>query len=330
MNNPNPKFISVPLWWLVERCTTLTATAFSDEYGGTYTNKAGSHNTRSNLIAQGKTNDYSIRDPLNKQGPSDKTAAFDWTFPSAQGGNYGAIILYSARIKIAWEQNDPRTYALQEVLCEADGDYDPEGYVFYPSHSFRVPDRTHKWHIHFGFIRKYLNDQAAFDAIFSIIVGESLAAWKVRVGQVGQGTPPVSMTEGLTRMFMVQVEGDPTIHISTSMEYRGLTSWNSFLRFRDNMKVPYHIVKTVAELQDMAGRYWTADEAEIVKAVGQKIDDAVSDSFQMPEAVVQRLEAAAREAGGSLTAEEVRAIMDSVLGDTAKMTADELQKRLTA
>ena len=329
MGNPDPTRISTPLWWFVEKCTSLTATAFSDEYGGTYTNKAGSHNTRNNLIAQGRSNDYSVRDSLNKQGPGDKTAAFDWTFPSAQGGNYGAIVLYSARIKAAWEQNDPRCYALQEVLCEADYDYDPEGYVFYPSHYFRVPDRTHKWHIHFGFIRKYLNDQAAFDAIFSIIVGEALAAWKARVAG-GSGVPTPSV-EDFTRMFMIQVEGDPTINISTSMEWRGLSSWNSFLRFRDNMKVPYHVVKTVADMTDMAGRYWTADEQGIideVKKVGQQV--AAQEPFKLPEEVVQRLEAAARESGGSLTADEVRAIMDSVMGDTAKMTADELQKRLSS
>lgn len=325
MKNPDPTRISAPLWWFVEKCTSLTATAFSDEYGGTYTNKAGSHNTRNNLIAQGKTNDYSIRDQLNKLGPGDKTAAFDWTFPSAQGGNYGPIVLYSARIKVAWEQKDPRTYALQEVLCEADYDYDPEGYVFYPSHYFRVPDRTHKWHMHFGIIRKFLDDWAAFDAIFSIISGETLAAWKARTASGGPSVPATS-TEELVRMFMIQVEGNPTINISTSMEWRGLTSWNSFLRFRDNMKVPYHVVKTEAELIDMAGRYWTADEQDIIKGVTAEIK--AMPGIQMPEPVIQRLEAAAREAGGTLTADELRAIMDSVLGDTARMTADELQKRL--
>lgn len=321
MNNPNSARISTPLWWFVEKCTSLTATGFSDEYGGTYTDKPGGHNTRDNLIRQGRDNDYTVRDALNKQGPGDKTAAFDWTFPSAQGGNYGAIVLYAARIKVAWEQKDPRTYALFEVLCEADFDYDPEGYVFYPSHIFRVPDRTHKWHIHFGFIRKYLNDQAAFEAIFSIIAGEALSAWQARTGKGGAVSTPVS--GGLNRMFMIQVEGDPTISVSTSMEYRGLSKWDTFLRLRDTVKAPLLVVKTVDDLRDAAGRGWLEDEVAITDVVKANKPELLLD-----ENMRNRIEAAAREAGGSLTADELRAIMGEFKPVIAGAVADELNARL--
>lgn len=321
--NPNPARISAPLWWFVEQCTALTPTAFSDEYGGTVNqNESGSHNTRDGLLANPNwRNDYSIRDSLNKQGPGDKTAAFDWTFPSAQGGNYGPIVLYAARIKVAWEQKDPRTYALFEVLCEADFDYDPEGYVFYPSHIFRVPDRSHKWHIHFGFIRKYLNDQAAFEAIFSIIAGESLAAWQARSGQGGSSVPTAG---GLSRMFMIQVNGDPTIYISNAMEFRGLSSWDAFLRLRDGVKVPYLVVPTMADLVAMAGRSWTADEDAIIAAVQKQ---AVT--FQLDEDMRKRIEAAVKEAGGSLSADELRAVMVQERPATATAVADEIKGRLS-
>lgn len=175
-----PAQVSDAMWWFVEQCLALTPTAWVDEYGGTYTDKPGSHNSRNRLIAKGLSSDYSIRDPLNKQGPGDKGAAFDWTFPTAHAGNYAEIVKYSARIKTAYEQRDPRTYPLFEVLCEADFDYDPEGYVFYPTRRTRVPDRTHKWHIHMGFIRKYLDDWQAFQDLFSLISGEPLATWKAR------------------------------------------------------------------------------------------------------------------------------------------------------
>jgi hypothetical protein len=196
-----PAQITDPMWWFVEQCLALTPTSWVDEYGGTYTDKAGSHNSRERLIAKGLSNDYSIRDPLNKQGPGDKGAAFDWTFPTAHGGNYAEIVKYSARIKTAWETRDPRAYALFEVLCEADFDYDPEGYVFYPTRSLRTPDRTHKWHIHMGFIRKYLNDWAAFRDLFSLVSGEPLTAWRARQPATSTPTGDADMTPEQDRML---------------------------------------------------------------------------------------------------------------------------------
>ncbi len=307
------------MWWFIEACCSLTGTAFSAEYGGSYTDKPGSHNTRDNLIRQGRTNDYSIRDTRNKRGPGDKTAAFDWTFPSAQGGNFGPISLYGARVAVAWANNDPRMYAVQEVLCQADLDRQPEGYVFYPSHIFRVPDETHEWHIHFGIIREFLNDQAAFEALFSVICGESLAAWQARTGKGGSTSSP----GGLVRMFMVQVNGDPTIYVSNAIEFRGLTSWDAFLRLRDGVKAPYIIVPTMGDLTAMAGRDWMADEAAIMNAV-----KASAPVFQLDEDMRKRIEAAVAAAGGSVTADELKAIMATERPAIAGAVVEELHGRL--
>lgn len=317
MLNPNSARISDPLWWFVEQCTALMPTSFSDEYGGTYTDKAGSHNTRNNLIAQGRTNDYSIRDPLNKLGPGDKTAAFDWTFPSAQSGNYSSIVLFSARVKVAYETRDPRTYGLQEVLCEADFDYDPEGYVFYPSRSTRTPDRTHKWHIHFGFIRKFLNDWAAFDAVFSIIKGESLDSWKARTGQGGGSGTSTAGSDIVA--FMAQISGSQAVSVSTTMEVRPVPDYPTFVIYRDTLKLPFVVFPNKQAFDFGCGRDWMADEQPHEQKVVFEIDDAAAAKI-----------AAAIDAqpGNSLTADELRAIMDEDNKAQAVATADELKNRL--
>lgn len=171
--NPNPLRISGPLWWLINALTDLTPTSFVDENGGVWVRQKGSH-ADAGWLKVNYPNDYSLRGPLQQNGPQQYGRAWDWTFPSAQSGNYDAIVMYSARIKNAWNTNDPRAYPIFEVLCESDYDYDPEGYVFYPTHTFRVPDRSHKWHIHLGILTAFIDDMGAMDAIYSILSGESL------------------------------------------------------------------------------------------------------------------------------------------------------------
>lgn len=173
--NPNPARISAPLWWFVEQSLALFP---GSRNGGTFTDKPGSHNTRDGLIADGLTNDYSIRDPLNRQGPGDKGAAFDQTFPDAQAGDYRAIVVAMHRIHVAFSARDERTYGLFEVLGQADYDTLAEGFVFYPTRRIRTPDASHLWHIHYGWIRAYLNDWRAFAAVMSILAGESPDTWR--------------------------------------------------------------------------------------------------------------------------------------------------------
>jgi hypothetical protein len=173
--NPNPQRISAPLWSLVQRCTDLTGTSFSAEYGGTWLRKPGSHADTAWLKAN-YPNDYSLKGskqnittgPLSAYG-----RAFDWTFPSAQAGDWSEIGVYSNRVKNAWNSNDPRMYGVFEILCQTPEDKQPEGYVWYPEKKFRVPDSSHEWHMHIGILTQYINDQAAMDALFSVLVGAS-------------------------------------------------------------------------------------------------------------------------------------------------------------
>lgn len=319
--NPNPKYITDPVWWFAEQCMSLTSTSTSQEFGGIVNlGESGYHNTRNGNIARGNKNDYSIRDPLNKQGPGDKSAAFDWTFPSAQAGNYGQIVLYSARVQAAWTNKDPRTWVLAELLCESDYDYDPEGWVFYPTHSFRVPDRSHKWHMHFSFIRAYLNDWAGFDALFSIIKGESLAAWMLRTGRTSaQPTPTPPSAQGDADMggpqYLVQVKGNDTVYQSDGWEYQGI-SYPRFQFFTTVLKLGYVLVENEAALKDMAGEPHASNQE-------MRTLSGISDE------VLKKIAAAAAASApgspaGSLTGEELSALLNK----QATAIVDEVAERL--
>jgi hypothetical protein len=189
-SNPSPARITPALWHFVESCLALQP---GTQNGGTFADKPGYHNTRNNLINQGRTNDYSVRYGPDKLGPGDKTAAFDWTFPDAQNGQYGTIIRYGERVREAHRTNDPRAYGFREVLIQADWDNDAEGYDFYLD-STRTPDSTHLWHGHFSVLRQFLNDVNAMNGMLSILAGESLETW--RAGRSRYGGSAVGSTGG--------------------------------------------------------------------------------------------------------------------------------------
>lgn len=167
-NNPNPVRVTDALWYFVESCLAMQP---GTQNGGTYTDKPGYHNTRDNLYRQGRTNDYSVRLAADKQGPGDKTAAFDWTFPDAQQGRYGTIVRYGARVREAFRRRDPRLFGWREVLIQADPDTSAEGFDFV-SWTERTPDSSHLWHGHFSVLRQYLNDYAVMNGMLSILRGD--------------------------------------------------------------------------------------------------------------------------------------------------------------
>lgn len=275
-----PSLVTDAMWWFVEQCLALTATPWSAEYGGTYADKPGFHNSRDRLIQRGSTNDYSIRDPYNKQGPGWSGAGFDWTFPSAQRGDWSEIGVYSLRIKAAWDTNDPRAYMLHEVLCQTPEDKQPEGYVFYPAKVFRVPDPTHEWHIHFSFIRRYLEDRAAFEALYSLISGEPLAVWQAK------NTPEEDMAT-LDNIDRANWAGGTSMGPPVPEEYRALkqpeampvgdgvygNSQNDRLLYTQKL-----VEKLVADVEELKSKPAASVEltAEAAAALGPVIENAVA------------------------------------------------------
>ncbi len=177
--NPNPSRITAESWWLMEQMLALES---GTRNGGIYVDKPGYHNTR----AGNASDDYSVRDPEDKGGPSDKAAGYDWTFPEAQGGSYGTISRYSQRLLAAGRADDPRVAGWKEFFGQADSDQGVEGWDFRDGES-STSDSSHLWHIHLSEDRDKVTSMDNKRALLSVLKGESLAEW--RSGGTLTGTP---------------------------------------------------------------------------------------------------------------------------------------------
>lgn len=178
MANPNPARITDQLWDFRTACLALEP-GTNDQDSGIYADKPGYHNTR----AQNDPDNYSVRDAPDKHGPSDKAAAWDWTFLSAQSGDYSRISIYGKRMLTAWNAEDPRCNVLREFLGQTDTDSTPEGLDF-RYHTKRTPDDSHRWHIHWSFVRAYVANAGAFACVLSVLKGETLDAYLARGGEL--------------------------------------------------------------------------------------------------------------------------------------------------
>lgn len=181
--NPNPTRVSNELWWFIEQLELLEPeTVYAGSWGDF---KPGYHTDYATSKKHPEWQpDYSIQLPDDQVGnghPNEKLgAATDWTFPSAQNGNYANIRKYTDRVKAAWKARDPRLKGWREVLGNSsDGDSGADGYDFV-SWTERTPDSSHKWHLHFSCLRKYVNVLEVFQAMLSVLRGETLAQWQAR------------------------------------------------------------------------------------------------------------------------------------------------------
>ena len=167
--NPNPARITAAMWWLWEQLHALEPP--DTALGGIYANKTGYHNTR----AGNKPGNYCVVEPQDKRGPADKAAAIDWTFRSAQRGDYSVIAKYMARIMASGkDMNDERLNGWREFYGQADKDSRVEGW---DSRYLRevTSDASHLWHIHMSESREHVESLANKDALLSVLKGESLA-----------------------------------------------------------------------------------------------------------------------------------------------------------
>lgn len=249
--NPDPRRITDALWYFAESCLAMQP---GTQYGGIVAAQKGYHGWRDWLIENGLLNDYSIRFAPDKLGPGDKSAAFDWTFPDAQRGQYGTIIRYGSRVRAAHQSRDPRAYGFREVLIQADSDGDAEGYDFYLWNT-RTPDSSHLWHGHFSVLRQYLNDFNAMNGMLSILAGESYETWRSGQSRYG-GTGVQDMTPDETRrLFNLEEFGSSTEDMQDDRQY---LEWGK--NPGDTPKtVPNKFVRTIKAMQ--------SDVAEIKAAV---------------------------------------------------------------
>ncbi|GHJ15306.1 hypothetical protein TPA0908_33010 [Micromonospora sp. AKA38] len=191
--------------------------------GGIYADKPGYHNTR----AANSSDNYSVRDAEDKGGPSDKAAAYDWTFPEAQSlalsslqadpnadkklpagitaaaSNYSNIARFSNRL-LASGQNadDPRLNGWKEFFGQTDNDTTVEGWDF-RYHRAASSDSSHLWHIHLSEDRDKVESYDNKQALLSVLRGETVDQWLNRGSSGGVPAGQAVVHEGYTSVFTV-------------------------------------------------------------------------------------------------------------------------------
>lgn len=177
MGNPSPAYIHDSMWWLWEQLHALEP---DTQLGGIYARKSGYHNTGSDNEARWPGN-YSIRDAADRRGEHwrTKASAIDWTFPSAQRGDYSRIAKYHARLINAGKARDPRLSGWREAYGQADADRQVEGWDFRYNKAV-TSDDSHLWHIHLSESREHIGSKVNKEALLSVLKGEPLADWQAR------------------------------------------------------------------------------------------------------------------------------------------------------
>ncbi len=80
----------------------------------------------------------------------------------------------------AKDVNDPRLNYTREFYGTLDGENVTGWDTYYGS--ARTSDRSHLWHIHISFLRKYVNDSVAMNAVLSVIKGQTVLQWQAGNG----------------------------------------------------------------------------------------------------------------------------------------------------
>lgn len=163
-SNPNPARITSAMWRLWE---DTHAALGNVQLGGIWASKPGYHNARANLPGS----DYSVQKAADRDGPGDKSAAIDITFPEAHSGNYARIKLVTKRLMEAARARDPRIYrgstpVIREVIGNVGGR--ARAYDLY-SRSESGRDNSHLWHIHLSITRRYVGDSSVLSGLVEIM-----------------------------------------------------------------------------------------------------------------------------------------------------------------
>lgn len=190
-SNPNPTRISAAMWrfW-----TEFKAFEKGAQYGGTFAPKPGYHSYRSRL----SSSDYSVGEvAADRQGSAEKCSAIDITLSAAN------MVKYSKRLDAAMKAKDKRLYiGGQPILREYIGTIDNKTVRCYMMTGGKAQgvgadsgvdygrDKSHLWHIHLSFIRKFCELWDAFERVLSVLKGESYTAWAKRHNVVVTPTKP--------------------------------------------------------------------------------------------------------------------------------------------
>jgi hypothetical protein len=204
--NPNPARITEPMWRFIERVVALNPN--DTVYSGSYVLKPGYHATVDDNLSRWPGN-YSIRLAADLKGPRDKTRGIDFKSKQAAAGAKPTVMATrGARVRAAAKAGDPRVSKWREYLGQFDVDQTPEA-IDFQTLVERQPDSTHEWHEHLSILTQYVNDPEAYDAMYSVLSGQSLADYqKGRASMVDLSPESERQLDAVDEtLFRVLIEG---------------------------------------------------------------------------------------------------------------------------
>ena len=147
-------------------------------------------------IEDNTSTNYSVTRVDDKAPPGtwsrEEAAACDMSMNKAD-----MVTVYN-RVHAVWaDLGDPRRgYFNAWNVWDGSGDAVRLDFV---THTASFASADHKWHTHAEWRRRYVNDNNAYDAAFSMLIGETKAAWIARHNQAPSDptpVPPASHTKG--------------------------------------------------------------------------------------------------------------------------------------
>ncbi len=231
--NPNPARISGPIWGLWDR---LHAHDPRLQLGGIFAPKGGYHDERDACSPF----DYSRAEvAADRRGPGDKASAIDLT-PAGDDAQ-AKMRLYTSRLDAAARARDERLFIDGvPIIREFIGTKNNTSvycYVLTGGRARGLPadagpdygrDATHLWHVHISIIRQFCAHAGAMDRLYSVLSGESLAAWKARTAPAPLESSEDDMSQQvipIPRGFAYTADGtiiDKTAMVSVPAEPAGL------------------------------------------------------------------------------------------------------------
>lgn len=149
--------------------------------------------------------DYSVKLSIDKLGPDCACSALDMSFTASQ------MKVVTGRLKKAIETDDPRMHCVREFYGTLDGStvfgriHDSETGTWKASSA----DKSHTWHVHVSFFRKYSSDYKAARGVVDVMKGiappstpkppHTVSKPDLKVGS--KGTRVAILQKGLNRVF---------------------------------------------------------------------------------------------------------------------------------
>jgi hypothetical protein len=174
----------------IERVVALEPNDFV--FAGAYTFKSGYHSSVTDNLANFAPN-YSIRlaADLVTYNRAYGRAVDVKSRQAASGAAPTIMARYGQRMRDAAYARDPRVSKWREVLGQFDVDIPPEA-IDFQSVAERVPDSTHVWHIHWSILTMWVNDPEAYAAMYSVLIGQTLAAYQQQGDDMSDWTEPLT------------------------------------------------------------------------------------------------------------------------------------------